>query len=134
MSKGIRFRNKNNEYIYPCPYMPVGAVYKSTSSTNPTNFFGGTWTLVHSGYERQQIGSQVLYDEISGNGNVGKTNLIGAYNYETISGLFDNITIPSGCHKEYRLTFQARTGGDNKITIYLNNISTSSKGTWSSLV
>ena len=132
MSKGIRFRNKNNEYIYPCPYMPVGAVYKSTSSTNPTNFFGGTWTLVHSGYERQQIGSQVLYDEISGNGNVGKTNLIGAYNYETISGLFDNITIPSGCHKEYRLTFQARTGGDNKITIYLNNISTSSKGTWSS--
>lgn len=132
MSKGIRFRNKNNEYIYPCPYMPVGAVYKSTSSTNPTNFFGGTWTLVHSGYERQQIGSQVLYDEISGNGNVGKTNLIGAYTYETISGLFDNISIPSGCHKEYRLTFQARTGGDNKITIYLNNISTSSKGTWSS--
>ena len=53
------------------------------------------------------------------------------YTYETISGLFDNITVPSGCHKEYRITFQARTGGNNQITIYLNNIATSSKGTWS---
>ena len=35
MSKGIRFKNKNNEHIYPCAYMPVGAIYKSTSNTNP---------------------------------------------------------------------------------------------------
>ncbi|MGN1312296.1 MAG: phage baseplate protein, partial [Bacilli bacterium] len=94
MSKGIRFRNKNNEHIYPCPYMPIGSIFKSTSSTNPSTYFDGTWVLVHSGYERQQIGSQVIYPDISGSGNVSKTNLIGAYSYETISGIFDNISIP----------------------------------------
>ena len=120
MSKGIKFRNKNNEHIYPCPYMPVGSIFKSTSNTNPSTYFDGTWVLVHSGYERQQIGSQVIYPDISGSGNVSKTNLIGAYTYETISGIFDNISIPAWCHKEYRITFQARTGGDNKITIFLN--------------
>lgn len=131
MSKGIKFKNSNDEPIYPCPYYPVGSIIKSTSSSNPSSLYGGTWVLVHSDYERQQIGSQVLYGEFSGSGNVGKTNLIGAYSYETISGLFDNISIPTGCHKEYRITFQARTGGNNQITIYLNNIATTSKGTWS---
>lgn len=131
MSKAIKFKNKNNEDIYPCPYMPIGSIYKATNNTNPNKYFGGTWTLIHSGYERQQIGSQVLYGSISGNGNVSKTNLIGAYTYETISGIFDNVSIPAGCHKEYRIIFQGRSGGDNKITIFLNNIATSSKGTWS---
>ena len=95
MSKGIKFRNKNNEHIYPCPYMPVGSIFKSTSNTNPSTYFDGTWVLVHSGYERQQIGSQVIYPDISGSGNVSKTNLIGAYTYETISGIFYNISIPA---------------------------------------
>lgn len=131
MSKAIKFKNKNNEEIYPCPCMPVGSVYKAVNNTNPNKYFGGTWSLIHSGYERQQIGSQVLYDAISGDGNVSKTNLIGAYTYETISGIFDNISIPNGCHKEYRITFQGRTGGDNQITVFLNNIATSSKKTWS---
>ena len=131
-SKGIRFKDRNNNHIFPCAYMPVGAIYKSTSSTNPSNFFDGTWTLVHSGYERQQIGSQVLHPGLSGTGNVGKTNILGAYDYSLISGLFSNITVPSGCHKEYKLTFQARSGGDNKVTMYINNIATNSIGTWSS--
>ena len=46
-------------------------------------------------------------------------------------GVFENISVPSGYHREYRITFQGRTGGDNKITIYLNNIATNSRGTWS---
>lgn len=132
MGKGIKFKTRNNEMIYPCPYMPIGSIYKSTSNTNPSTYFEGTWVLVHSGYERQQIGSQVIYGELSGSGNVEKTNLIGAYSYDIIAGVFDNISVPSGCHKEYRIIFQARTGGDNKITIFLNNIATTSKGTWSS--
>ena len=43
MSKGIIFRNHANEKIYPCPYMPIGSLYFSTSNTNPSTFFGGTW-------------------------------------------------------------------------------------------
>ena len=48
-----------------------------------------------------------------------------------MNGLFDNITVPSGCHREYRISFQGRTGGNNQITVYLNNIATSSIQTWS---
>lgn len=131
MSKAILFKNKNKEAIYVCPYYPVGSIYKSTSNINPTNFFGGTWNLISSGNERQHVGSEVIFSNLSGYGNVSKTNIIGAYNYETILGLFDNITVPSGFHREYRLTFQGRTGGDNRVKVFLNNIETSAKGTWS---
>ena len=46
MSKAIIFRNHQNEKIYPCPYMPIGSVYISVNSTNPSTYFGGTWTQI----------------------------------------------------------------------------------------
>ena len=46
MSKGIVFRNRQNEKIYPCPFMPIGSVYISVSSTNPSTYFGGTWEQI----------------------------------------------------------------------------------------
>lgn len=45
-SKGIRFKNKDNEYIYPCPFYPVGSVYISVNNTNPSTYFGGTWEQI----------------------------------------------------------------------------------------
>lgn len=46
MSKGIVFRNHQNEKIYPCPYMPIGSIYISVNSTNPSTYFGGTWEQI----------------------------------------------------------------------------------------
>lgn len=46
MSKGIQFKTKNNEKVYPYPFMPVGSIYLSVNSTNPSTYFGGTWTQI----------------------------------------------------------------------------------------
>ena len=46
MSKGIVFRNHQNEKIYPCPYMPIGSIYLSVNNTNPSTYFGGTWVQI----------------------------------------------------------------------------------------
>lgn len=131
MAKAIQFRNKNNEKIYPCPYYPVGSIFQSTSNTNPSTYFGGTWTLISSTPDRKYVGSQLIYSGKSGSGLVGKTGLIGAYDYGTIEGVFTGVPLPTGYHREYRITFQGYTGNDTKITIYLNNIATNGIGTWS---
>lgn len=46
MSKGIVFRNHQNEKIYPCPYMPIGSIYLSVNNINPSTYFGGTWEQI----------------------------------------------------------------------------------------
>ena len=46
MSKGIVFRTKNNEKVYPCPYFPIGSIYLSVNNTNPGSVFGGTWERI----------------------------------------------------------------------------------------
>lgn len=108
---------------------PIGSVYKTTSNSIP--FDKGTWSLISSSPDRQCVGSQVIYDGTSGSGNVSKTSIYGAYSYRLINGVFDNISIPTGFHKEYKLSFQGTTGGGNQIVLYVNNIATSEVQTYS---
>ena len=82
-------------------------------------------------FKRQYIGSQVLLTNFSGAGPVNTTKLLGEYNYSLIDGLFKNIEIPTGFHKEYRLTFQGTSQGELSIIMFINNIQTNSIRTWS---
>lgn len=108
---------------------PIGSIYKTTSNSIP--FDKGTWSLISSSPDRQCVGSQVIYDGTSGSGNVNKTSIYGAYSYRLINGVFDNISIPTGFHREYKLSFQGTTGGGNQIVLYVNNIATSEVQTYS---
>jgi len=108
---------------------PVGSVYKTSSNLIPFN--KGTWSLISSSPDRQCIGSQVIYDGTSGSGNVSKTSIYGAYGYTLINGVFANISIPTGFHREYKLSFQGTTGSGNQIVLYVNNIATSEVQTYS---
>ena len=125
-----------NAYISPKAMLasiyPIGALYTSSTDISPSLALGfGTWTSIFTGYERQCIGSQVLYSQITGYGTQTKVSLLGAYNYGLIDGVFANVTIPTGYHKEYRLTFQGSTGGSPHVQVFLNNIGTNDIGTWS---
>ena len=46
MSKAIQFKNRNNEKIYPCPYFPIGYIYLSATSIDPSTYFGGKWEQI----------------------------------------------------------------------------------------
>lgn len=49
MSKSIQLKNNENEKIYPHPYYPVGSIYLSVNTTNPSRWFGGTWEQISKG-------------------------------------------------------------------------------------
>lgn len=45
-SKGVLLKDLDSNNIYPCPYFPVGSIYISVNSTNPSTYFGGTWEQI----------------------------------------------------------------------------------------
>lgn len=107
MSKGIVFRNHQNEKIYPCPYMPIGSIYISVNSTNPSTYFGGAWEQIKdkfllacgSSYANGTTGGEANHtltvDEIpshthpiySGYGDIGSPTMTSdAYRYQYWGG------------------------------------------------
>lgn len=42
---GIQMKDKNNNEVYPNPF-PVGAIYMSVDSRNPSTIFGGKWEQI----------------------------------------------------------------------------------------
>ena len=76
------------------------------------------------------VGSQVLYPEYSMT-TAGTFDILGAYEYTLIDGLFTGITIPDGYEKAYRLTAQVTTSNNNQISVAINNITSGTGNTWS---
>ena len=114
-------------------FYPIGTIYETKdSSVNPQDLWGGSWVLEAEEYDRRLVGSQVLYDSITGTGgSTSYTNVLGAYGDTLISGVFQNTESPEGYHQEYRLTFQATCLSNNQVQVALNNIESPIAGTWS---
>lgn len=76
------------------------------------------------------VGSQTLYPEYLVDTD-GTFDILGAYDYTLIDGLFTGITIPTGYEKGYRLTAQVTTNNSNQLSVGINNIFSATGNTWS---
>lgn len=45
----LQFKDKQGNKKYINPYWPIGSIYLSVSSANPTKCFGGTWQQIAKG-------------------------------------------------------------------------------------
>ena len=44
MPKSIKFKDEQSDAVYPYPFLPIGYIYISSDSTNPSTLgFAGTW-------------------------------------------------------------------------------------------
>ena len=97
-SKAIKFRNKDNDYMYPCPYFPVGSIYLSLSATNPSTYFGGTWELIK---DKFLIGAGGSYNVNATGGSANHQHNLSSNGYAQISlhgsgeTKYKELTIPS---------------------------------------
>lgn len=91
--------------VYPCPFFPVGSIYMSVNSTNPSTYFGGTWVEIQG---RFLLGRSSTYAAGSQGGeanHVLSTNEIPSHSHNCASG---------GAHTpylDYRDVFRIDAGG-----------------------
>lgn len=114
MGTSFKFKG-NDDYIYPYPYMPVGSIYLSVNSTNPTTYFGGTWEQIAKG--RTLVGVDTSDSDFSSSQKTG-----GEKTHKTTIN-----EIPSHQHIEYYVT---NDGNRNPAVI---NSSGSTAGTYAKL-
>ena len=76
------------------------------------------------------VGSQQIYDYYTSSAS-GEEVIATAYDYRLIEGVFNDVTIPSGYEKAYKITFQYTTANNNIVNVRLNNITSYNCNTWS---
>lgn len=113
--------------------MPNQSYVATTEQESDTNTYSCNY--INENFIKSDIiyiGSQMLYDKYSFTySNATTENLLGAYDYDLITGVFDGIVVPSGFHKEYKLTFQGTNDNSALISVGLNNIFTNGIFTYS---
>lgn len=92
----------------------------------PNSIYSGNLQLDNCIY----VGSQVLYDSFSTSSS-GTFQLLGAYDYQLIQGVFTALEVPDGYEMAYRLSAQVTTGNNNAVRVWLNNIATWGASTYS---
>ena len=122
MSKGIVFRNSQNERIYPCPYKPIGSLYFSTNAENPATYFGGTWERFANG--KVIVGIDENQTEFNTSLKTGGSKYLQSHDHTLTASTYN----PSGSGWYYigwlgvnsngvnQHTFGIKTGGVNSIT------------------
>ena len=104
MSKGIVFRNHNNEKIYPCPFFPIGSIYMSLTNTNPSTYFGGTWVQIK---DRFLLGAGSSYSAGATGGEANHTlsvDEIPSHTHSIYAG-YGDIGSPSVSSDSYRYQY-----------------------------
>lgn len=56
-SYGVQLKDKNGNKVYPSPYWPIGSIFLSMNTTNPSTYFGGTWERLTGAYLYAAAGS-----------------------------------------------------------------------------
>lgn len=133
--KAIKLKDADGNDVFPCPYYPVGSIYESTSSTNPTNYFGGTWECIYNDYDYIHLGSQVVHpgvqDQSLGGGGSTTIVLQGAYASQ-FQALQTGVNCPPGYSYKYRWTAEVTTNGNLQCVLRVNGVNvTDQVGTWS---
>lgn len=50
MAKAVQLKDKAGNKVYAAPYFPIGSIYLTVGSYNPSTYFGGKWEKISGGY------------------------------------------------------------------------------------
>lgn len=94
MKQAIQLKEpKTGNNLYPSPYYPIGSIYISASSVNPSTFFGGTWTQIkdcfllcagtkyNAGTTGGEAEHQLTTNEMPSHNHSASTNYTGNHNH-----------------------------------------------------
>ncbi|MGM9543586.1 MAG: phage baseplate protein [Romboutsia timonensis] len=97
MAKAVQLKDKSGNKCYAAPYWPIGSIYLSVNTTNPSKYFGGTWEIVGSGaYLMAYSSSNTWFDKPGTTG--GSNGKSGSWSTDNTTLTVDQI--PSHNHTQ----------------------------------
>lgn len=124
MAKAVQLKDKDGNKIYSAPYWPIGSIYLSFNSTNPAEFFGGTWERLKGGYLYGCVNSAGQSSETGTSTGASSGSTGGPSTNTSGSTTLTTSQIPSHNH-----TFIRNNGTSNGIMV-----DTGATGQWGSSI